>query len=294
MRGQLRALSSITHPSVCLCSVVLALRALQYLARITLARVMTEHTALTVLGVPFVKGGDALDGGDFQVMILLPQFEDALFIYNGNIEDDWLKDFPKGAGSAAIRPFADIHKDWRSAGVPTGWAAGVSFKALDDQVKQAIDLSIHHILNVIDARSYTRVLFACDPDDHDCIGMQTFNLPREVVKYVSARIIGLPNSRQYLAPRFSEAQLEWIMRHYFYQSIQRERSRPPTRPSPASVTSCHRQTTFSYAPVRQPSSGYEPAASGCKLPYSAPFALAAPPQLRQNEEPRAAKCSRHF
>tara|TARA_B110000046_G_C13005288_1_gene404142 strand:- start:1481 stop:2338 length:858 start_codon:yes stop_codon:yes gene_type:complete len=151
-----------------------------------------SHGAFHVLGVPFVSGGACLTGGDFEVMIDQEYYQDTLFIFNGNVEDDWAEIPVAGAGSAVIRPLSAAWEGCRCVGIPTGWASATPFRELNGLTKMAIDMSVHRILDVVEGYDYARVVFSCAANDKDRVGTQTFSVPEHVVEYISQRLIALP------------------------------------------------------------------------------------------------------
>lgn len=173
-----------------------------------MAAAQQEHSATAatpppfqLIGVPFVKDGDRLDGGDFTVMIQQEQYADALFVFNGNVEDDMALPPSRGGGSAVIRPYMTNEAGMRAASIPTGWSTGIAFADIDDQTKMVIDLALERICTVVHVRKYQRVLFPCDPDDTTCIGTAIFSLPPRVLKHINS---GLQSLRRRYTVRVRE------------------------------------------------------------------------------------------
>jgi hypothetical protein len=177
-----------------------------------------------VLGVPFVSGGDCLTGGDFGIMIDQSRYQDTLFIFNGNVDDDWDENPLAGAGSAVIRPLCTVWEGCRCVGIPTGWASGTPFRELNGLAKMAIDMSVHRILDVIDVYGYARVLFSCAAYNSDRIGTQTFSLPEDVVEYISQRLIALPALAR-ADHRLSTEHARFQVKTYLKEAIQANKNR---------------------------------------------------------------------
>lgn len=145
---------------------------------------------LRVIGVPYVKAGMSVDGGDFELMIENPAFRSCLFLFNGNQKDDNRVDPKSGSGSAIIRPYSTMDAGYRSASIPTGWAPGIPFATVeDDQVRMAIDDAFQKIASVVHMKQYDTVFFACESKvNRKSIGSSTFVLAPDVVEYINKRL----------------------------------------------------------------------------------------------------------
>ena len=88
--------------------------------------------------------------GDFEWMLRQPQFEDALFLFNENVESFYNGYKKSGKGNAVIRPYRYTNPV-RALPIPTGyigvneegWRGG--FRRLDHTTKEIIDEASHHL-----------------------------------------------------------------------------------------------------------------------------------------------------
>lgn len=126
--------------------------------------------------------------GDFSYMIKkCRQFDDGLFIFNDNVENQ--KTASRGSGNAVIRPYNQYgkHREYpRSAGIPTGSLKSGGFSELDTKTKRAIDNAINEIRNLIKTHGYRRVFYSAKADGS--IGSKIFNINPQVVEYVTQSI----------------------------------------------------------------------------------------------------------
>ncbi|HSK42210.1 MAG TPA: hypothetical protein VK943_20760, partial [Arenibaculum sp.] len=98
-------------------------------------------------------------------MIELPEYADALFIFNDNEEQ--FRAFRDGkdggcaaaAGIAAIRPYR-CEDPPRAAGIPTGTLAGGGYAALTPEVRRVIDDAVAHIRTLIGTGRYRRIFYS--------------------------------------------------------------------------------------------------------------------------------------
>lgn len=147
---------------------------------------------VNVIGIKFT-GRHA--HGDFSYMISQPQYNDALFIYNDNVESYQNHNFTqKGAGNAVIRPFR-FTKPPRAMPIPTGFRPSVGkakgfdnpqpggFQMLDENVKRIIDEAIDEIRYVITTYNYQRVFYSVGDDG--LIGTSIFHVNDDVRRYIT-------------------------------------------------------------------------------------------------------------
>jgi hypothetical protein len=128
--------------------------------------------------------------GDFAWMIQQPQYRDALFLYNDNVEHR-LKSI-RGGGNAVIRPYNQYNpnvKIPRSAGIPTGSLQNGGFKVLDEPTKKYIDDAIDNIKNLIRVHQYKQVYYSAAPDG--TLGSGIFLIHPTVKIYITNQIRSL-------------------------------------------------------------------------------------------------------
>lgn len=153
-----------------------------------------------IIGVVFTERGEY---GDFTWMIEQKEFDDALFIFNDNIEDH--RSSHCGGGNAAIRVynrFGTHLKYPRSAGIPTGSLEGFvykgkvyesgGFEVFDDVVKKIIDFSIVEICNLVRKHGYKRIFYSMDKKKEHKLGTSIFSVCDEVIDYISENIYAIP------------------------------------------------------------------------------------------------------
>ena len=91
-----------------------------------------EQYSVNVIGIPFKKDMASVEGGNFENMIQMSEFDDALFIFNGNQKCDTEANPKAGGGSAIIRPYSTPQHNYKALPIPTGWATGIEFKTIKD------------------------------------------------------------------------------------------------------------------------------------------------------------------
>ena len=155
-----------------------------------IASIEEEQYSVKVVGVPFKKNQASIEGGDFEIMIQMDEFKDVLFIFNGNQKCDSDPNPKPGGGSAIIRPFSTSQYNYKALPIPTGWAAGIEFKTIqDDQIRMAIDDSFQRICTVIHKYGYKRIFFPCASEENrTSLGCGIFNVPDNVLEYINNKL----------------------------------------------------------------------------------------------------------
>ena len=181
--------------------------------------------AKRVVGVPYVKDGDSLDGGDFSVMIDMDEYRDTLFLFNDNVQDGRAETLEVGAGSACIRTYACAAHDYQAVGVPTGWMRGVPFASLDPQVRQTINAAVEKAITVFHLKGFKRIVFPCDAANRDAIGTSIFTIPDDVASYINKNLALLENRLTQPEKGFTLSQLKWCMVWVPYRLEEERRKR---------------------------------------------------------------------
>ena len=138
-----------------------------------------------VLAVIPIKFKNPHEFGDFNFMIKLEEYNDALFIFNDNIEEH--TESKRGGGNAVIRPYNKygVFKDYpRSAGIPTGSYKDKGFKELNENNKKFIDSAFEEIYDLIKTHKYKRIFYSGSKDS-DLIGTSIFDVDTEVLEYIT-------------------------------------------------------------------------------------------------------------
>ena len=148
----------------------------------------TKECAVEIKSIQFKNVGEY---GDFEWMILNPDYEDVLFIYNDDIES--VDKYQKGKGNAIIRPYnlnnPKIDKP-RSAGIPTGSRRlKKGFESLNEETKKIIDSSINIIKDIIVRHGYKIVMYSGNKDG--VIGSSIFTINKDVKNYITEQIQSL-------------------------------------------------------------------------------------------------------
>lgn len=132
---------------------------------------------------------------DLTQMVDDDAYRDALFLFNDNFED---RNVPvRGANTADVRPRAFREKTGTSCvvvGIPTGWAAGDGgFQKLSDIERRVIKLAFERVNTALHINSHLRrVVYSCDPKNHDSLGFATFAPNRRVVAYINGLLNNIP------------------------------------------------------------------------------------------------------
>ena len=150
--------------------------------------------------------------GDFKKMIDSGQHNDTLILYNENCKDMYnLGDDTPGAGTAAIRDKSWLYNQDKEdesvlvLGIPTGVStASGGFKVLDQDAKQAIQLSFMRIIVLVRRFPHIkRIVYSADPDDTRLLGTSVFAVDAKVLNYISRSIWRLPeviDNKEYEPP----------------------------------------------------------------------------------------------
>lgn len=128
---------------------------------------------------------------DFSKLILLPEYQDCLFLFNDNFQDRNCK--TEGGNSARIRPYTFVSPP-RAMGISTGWSpAHKGFKALDEDTRLALWICFEMIQVILHENAHIRrVAYSCDPDDATNIGYALFKPCQEVRDYIHAKLNEIP------------------------------------------------------------------------------------------------------
>jgi hypothetical protein len=127
--------------------------------------------------------------GDFAKMIKMPEYQDALFLFN---DDETRRHTSSvGRGNAVIREYNSLgkHKSRpRSAGIVTG-THSKGYASLTPKVKQIIHSTIEDARQIIQEQGYRRVFYSADKDGK--LGTGIFKVGRDVIDYITSLIKGL-------------------------------------------------------------------------------------------------------
>lgn len=169
--------------------------------------------ALKVIGVPYVKDGAALSGGDYKVMIQMSEYERTLFVFNDNVEDGRSSELRIGSGSAIVRPYASEEASCQAVGLPTGWMKGVPFASLDCQVRQCLNAAYERIISTYFHYGYERIVFPCDADQlpDQVLGTATFHVADDVLQYANNLLASLHKRVEHPHKFMPFGQIRWAM-----------------------------------------------------------------------------------
>ena len=206
--------------------------------------------AVQVVGVPF-RAHDP--DRDFCLMAKDPKYADAVLVFNDNVLDSNATTPFDGAGSAAIRTLSCKYgaKDWRAAGVPTGWSSATGGFRADSQgnlepfAARAIVLAIERIvLSVLASEGRkTRIIFSCLPNDATKIGSGIFVLPAALVDYISVRLLDLPRRIALKDTKFTLERIEELERQVAYVAHLQNQLAVPRDPFPSNKRTRDQETT---------------------------------------------------
>ena len=129
---------------------------------------------------------------DFKKMIVQPEYENTLFIFNDNVRDHVTNE--SGGGNAYIRKYNKYRTDDKkpqSAGISTGpGTTGLGFPSLDLTTKNVIDGEIQEIKNLIKRYKYNTVIWSQNKHTGK-LGVAIFNPHQDVIDYITTQIINL-------------------------------------------------------------------------------------------------------
>ena len=128
--------------------------------------------------------------GDFNHMICSNNYNNALFIYNDNVESYLSKSYKKGAGNAIIRQYNKYNLQLdkpHSAGIPTGTLEDGGFDELTNDNKLIIDSCITDIENIIKEYNLTELYYSTN-DLSGIIGQSIFEVDDNVRSYITNEI----------------------------------------------------------------------------------------------------------
>ena len=125
-----------------------------------------KYIVVAVEGVPYIP---AQVHGDFGQMLELPEYRDALFVFNDNERQfkEHLQHAPAsgicvaGGGNAKIRPWQCL-ADPQVAGVPTGDGGG--YASLTPHVHEVVEEAMEKIKDHLATGRFRRVFFNEAPD----------------------------------------------------------------------------------------------------------------------------------
>lgn len=132
--------------------------------------------------------------GDFSWMILQPEFQNYLFIFNDNTES-FPNNYPtldkinceKGGGNAAIRPYQCV-KPPKSKGIPTGSLTNGGFTSLTPNVKNIIDIALSQIKDILSNYKYDGIIYSATSMQNDLLGTGIFNVGLDVRTYITDKL----------------------------------------------------------------------------------------------------------
>ena len=141
---------------------------------------------VVIKGTIFQKPGKF---GDFNWMISRPEYNDALFIFNDNVEDHHTNKL--GGGNAIVRPYNKYgNGKIRSAGIPTG-SKGNGFRVLNQETKKIIDDAILEIKDIIKNDNTIKTVYYSKNPGTFLVGTGLFTVNIEVIKYITKCILEL-------------------------------------------------------------------------------------------------------
>eukprot|EP00834_Sanchytrium_tribonematis_P004935 NODE_269_length_11261_cov_0.600359.p12 type:complete len:154 gc:universal NODE_269_length_11261_cov_0.600359:4776-5237(+) len=132
--------------------------------------------------------------GDFLYMKDLPEYKNALFIFNDNVRDH--PSAVTGGGNAQMRPFNQFGQCQppKSAGIPTGLQGG--FDDLNDDVQNHVDSAISEIRSLLKQFPYDQVIYSCTSNHSvsfegkqvPLLGSSIFKVDPQVLEYITLQI----------------------------------------------------------------------------------------------------------
>jgi hypothetical protein len=136
--------------------------------------------------------------GDFSWMILQPQYDRTLFVFNDN-EEQFYAHFngtehccSAGGGNAAIRPW-QCGDEPRATGVPTGcYQPGphqLGYSALDSHVRRAIADALAQIVRLLRTGRFDTLAFSWDDRTH--LGGRIFDTAQDVRDHIVAELLAV-------------------------------------------------------------------------------------------------------
>ncbi len=123
-------------------------------------------------------------------MIHQKEYDNALFIFNDDIED--FNTSKKGKGNAVIRQYNSFNKSLpkpRSAGIPTGSRVTKGFQFLSADVKRYIDTAINNIKSLISQYGYESVIYSADKNGN--VDTSIFTIGNDVRDYITSQLKAL-------------------------------------------------------------------------------------------------------
>ena len=129
--------------------------------------------------------------GDFKWMIQQEEYQNALFIFNDDIES--IASYKNTKGNACIREYNSNNPNieiLQSAGIPTGSRKKKKgFQKLDSEAQEYIDTALEKIKGLIQKHSYETVFYSADRDG--ILGSKLFKPCDDVIVYITAKILEL-------------------------------------------------------------------------------------------------------
>ena len=128
--------------------------------------------------------------GDFKYMIDQNINEDALYIFNDNIEHFNKKSYIKGKGNAIIRYYNQFNTNLKkphSIGIPTGSLKYGGFTSLDDDTKLIIDESFDRIIDVLNKHNFNTIYYSTN-NKSGILGTSIFRVNVDVIKYITNKL----------------------------------------------------------------------------------------------------------
>ena len=132
--------------------------------------------------------------GDFNWMIKQPTYNDAIFLFNENVESFYNGYSKGGMGNAIIRPYR-YTSPIKAMPIPTGyinfndegWKGG--FRRLDKRTKQIIDDAFELIYQLIRDRKIKKVFYSAEPDGR--LGTSIFHVNEKVIDYIMLKLANI-------------------------------------------------------------------------------------------------------
>lgn len=133
--------------------------------------------------------------GDYEYERELKGNENALFIFNDNVED--MSTDKQGGGNARFRPWA--FERWpRAVGIPTG-SKGLGFARLHERIKNHtakfyIDIGLDKLDKLLDTGDYNKVFYSANDDG--TLGARIFIISKDIKLYIVNNIKAITRRRR--------------------------------------------------------------------------------------------------
>ncbi len=143
---------------------------------------------MQVIGTIFTKPNQF---GDFNWMILNPEYDNSLFIFNDNEEHH--NSCRQGGGNAIIRKYNKYSSldTPRSVGIPTGTMALGGYRTFNQEIKNKIDNYFEEIIELVNKYKYTTIYYSSELSNNGLIGTSIFKVNHKVLEYITWKIHSL-------------------------------------------------------------------------------------------------------